>query len=155
MKSARNDGEVPTSRLLIAVALLWLPCVGANADSSSGAQTPTDKIRALIGDAACDGDAQCRTIAIGTKACGGPEYYLAWSTKRTDAAALLDAVAAHAGARRPEPPRPGVRSNCMLVTDPGAYCAPDGVLAGPDQAQKQSSACRLRSTRQDGRGPVD
>ncbi len=151
MQATRNARPGSASALLIAVAALWLPCAGAAEDQAGGAQAAMEKIRALIGDAACDDNAQCRTVAVGAKACGGPEYYLAWSTKRTDAAALRDAVASDGAVRRPEPPRPGVRSDCALVTDPGAYCAPSGT----DAAQQQGRACRLRSARQGGSGPVD
>ena len=151
MRSARAAHRGSASGLMIAVVALWLPCACATADAPAGAGTPLERIRALIGDAACDSDAQCRTLAMGAKACGGPEYYLAWSTKRTDAAALRDAVAGDGAVRRPEPPRPGVRSDCALVTDPGAYCAPSGT----DAAQQQGRACRLRSARQGGSGPVD
>ena len=42
-------------------------------------------IRALIGDAACDSNAQCHAVGIGARACGGPSAYLAWSSLRTDA----------------------------------------------------------------------
>ncbi|HQR12521.1 MAG TPA: hypothetical protein PLW68_14445 [Casimicrobiaceae bacterium] len=142
-------------RLLIAIASLGLPSAGACADSSAGVQSPIERIRALIGDAACDDDSQCRTIAIGTRACGGPEYYLAWSTKRTDPALLIDAVTHNDNVHRPTPPRPGVRSTCVLVTDPGAYCATDGGTTGGDRAQWQGRTCRLRNAQQAGRGPVD
>jgi hypothetical protein len=130
------------ARLLFAATALWMPCACASADVPLDSQPSLQNIRALIGDAACDDDAQCRTIAVGTKACGGPEYYLAWSTKRTDPIALINAangtVVPH-GARHSQ-----LRSNCMVVTDPGAFCAPGG--AGG------SRMCRLRNARQ---GPVD
>jgi hypothetical protein len=154
MPSTRTIRAGPACRILIAATSLWLPCACATADAPAGAEAPMEKIRALIGDAACDSDAQCRTLAMGAKACGGPEYYLAWSTKRTDAAALRDAVAGDGAVRRPEPPRPGVRSDCALVTDPGAYCAPPG-STGTGAAPSQGRVCRLRSTRQGGSGPVD
>ena len=146
----------PGLRLLVLIGSAWLPCTVASAQTAADSQTSVERIGALIGDAACDNDAQCRTIAIGTKACGGPEYYLAWSTKRTDAAALLDANGGSAALPlRLERPRPGVRSNCILVTDPGAYCAPVGGPASRNQPQTVNNACQLRSAQQAGRGPVD
>ena len=124
MRSTCATRADPASRLLIAFASLWLACGCATADAPAGAEAPMEKIRALIGDAACDSDAQCRTIPIGAKACGGPEAYLAWSTKRTDATALREAAAGDGTLPPPARLRPGMRSDCMLVTDPGAYCAP-------------------------------
>jgi len=113
-----------------------------------------EAIRALVGDAACDSDAQCRTIAVGAKACGGPEAFVAWSTKRTEAAALQDAVASYGAAQQREVVRRGLRSDCSIVTDPGAYCAPSS-SPGTGLASQQGRACRLRSGMQGGRGPVD
>ena len=154
MQSALATRSGRASRLLIAFATLWLSCGCAIAQVPAGADASIEKIRALIGDAACDSDAQCRTIAIGAKACGGPEYYLAWSTKRTNDAALRDALQGDGAVRRPGPPRPGMVSNCAVVTDPGAYCAP-ATSPASGAAVTRSRACRLRSTRADGRGPVD
>ena len=154
--SSIPKGMSASCRLLIALALMWLPCMDASAAPSTEPQTSIEGIRALIGDAACDSDAQCRTIPIGAKACGGPEYYLAWSTKRTDAAQLLDITGGRAGAGNVQPPRrPGAPSNCVLITDPGAYCAPAGGTAGGTAGSKAARACQLRSGQQAGRGPVN
>jgi len=112
------------------------------------------KITDLIGDAACDNDSQCRTIPIGAKACGGPEYYLAWSTKRTDAAELRKAAEGNVAFRRNIMANRGGSSNCVVVTDPGAYCAPAGGQ-GAEAASRHGRSCRLRATGAGGRGPVD
>ena len=80
------------------------------------------ELRALIGGASCSSDAQCRTLAVGAKACGGPAAYLAWSVQGTDAQKLADTAARQAAAQRREIQASGLRSNCALVTDPGAAC---------------------------------
>ena len=103
--------------LLAAALALPAACATPPAD-------PLAAVTALIGDAACDDSSQCRTVAIGAKACGGPEAYLAWSTRRTDAKALEAAVAAQGRAQVQDVP-PGRRvSNCQFVADPGAACVP-------------------------------
>jgi hypothetical protein len=169
MQPTRTHRARTAHRLLIAIASLWLPCACASGDAPAGAAPPTEgfralpaggepsmeKMRALIGDAACDNDSQCRTIAVGAKACGGPEAYLAWSTKRTDAAALRDATLGDGNLPPPARLRPGMVSNCSIVTDPGAYCAPSGSSPGTAAAPNQARACRLRSPGQGGRGPVN
>jgi hypothetical protein len=81
------------------------------------------KIQAQIGDAACDSASQCRTMAVGHKSCGGPESYVAYSTKAGNSASLLEMGAQYAAARKAENQDSGMVSNCMLVTDPGATCA--------------------------------
>lgn len=83
----------------------------------------TDKIGAEIGDAACDTAQQCRTLAYGHKACGGPERYVAYSTKRSDTARLAALAASYASARGEQDARAGVVSTCSIVTDPGATCS--------------------------------
>lgn len=81
------------------------------------------KIQAQIGDAACDSASQCRTMPVGHKSCGGPESYVAYSTKSGNSATLLELGTQYAAARKAENQNRGMVSNCMLVTDPGATCA--------------------------------
>ena len=107
------------------------------------------RTRALIGDAACDDDSQCRTIAVGAKGCGGPEYYLAWSTRRTDTAALEAAAKDDAAAQRTRVTGPRMRSDCRWVTDPGAYCA---AADGDTGSGATARSCRLRATTYGGPG---
>lgn len=80
------------------------------------------QIQEAIGDAACDSASQCRTVAIGSKACGGPERYLAWSSARTDGARLAGLVSQYAAARRLDDEKSGLMSTCEQVIDPGATC---------------------------------
>jgi hypothetical protein len=93
------------------------------------------ELRALIGPASCSTDAQCRTVAVGAKACGGPAGYWAWSTQGTDAEALTALAARQTEAQRREVASSGMRSNCSIVSDPGAAC-----VAGRCQVQGPASA---------------
>jgi hypothetical protein len=78
-----------------------------------------------IGDATCDTDAQCRTLGVGAKDCGGPEGYVAWSSKvNGKGTRLSELAAAHSAARQAENERSGMRSNCSVTPDPGAVCFP-------------------------------
>ncbi len=80
------------------------------------------EVSALIGPAACTSTAQCRTVPIGAKACGGPAGYLAWSTQGTDAATLTALATRQSEAQKRENESSGMRSNCAMVMDPGAAC---------------------------------
>lgn len=100
--------------------------------------TPTStqgnqELSRLIGDADCDNSAQCRSIAVGAKACGGPSRYLAWSIKRTDEAALKAWVSKQATAQREENGRVGLVSDCAVVNDPGASCQAGRCVLSPDR----------------------
>jgi hypothetical protein len=56
-----------------------------------------DQAKALVKTDGCSSTSECRTAAVGSRACGGPRYYLVYCSRTTDSAALfrkLDAVAA-------------------------------------------------------------
>lgn len=119
--------------------------VGGSACVSASAPPQADRdvaaLQALIGDAACRDDTQCRTLPVGTLACGGPASYLPWSTLRSNEAALK-AAAEPLAHRRPGSAR-GEMSICRVLPDPGARCVPGhGTALG---------TCRLRE-RSDGTG---
>ena len=113
--------------------------------ASAPAATPSAAlwadIKAEVGDAACDGPAQCHSLAVGAKACGGPEAYVAWSSKRSDGKRLQALAGQHAAARKDENARSGMVSNCMAVPAPGASCQasrctllPRGIAPPPGRA---------------------
>jgi hypothetical protein len=110
-------------RLIAAGSLSLLGLCSCAAQPADTAAQLAQQIESLIGDAACEGAAQCRTIAVGAKPCGGPERYMAWSTARTDEQQLKDAVAKHAAQRRADNQASRMSSNCMMVTNPGASCS--------------------------------
>lgn len=140
--------------LVLMLAFAGILSAHAAGNAPAGEKESIKAITALIGDAACDTDSQCKTLAVGAKACGGPEYYLAWSTKRTDAAALREAAKSDLSAPRNMAANRGGVSNCVFVSDPGAYCAAaNGTQVG--EASKQAGTCRLRAAGRGGRVPVD
>src|SRR3954462_4265730 len=56
-----------------------------------------DQAKALIKTEGCGSVAQCRAAPVGSRACGGPRYYLVYCARTTDSTALarkLNAVAA-------------------------------------------------------------
>lgn len=133
-----------TPALLIAAGAL---CTGsAWADGARPAAGPADpmaRVQQLIGDATCRSDADCRTIGVGHRACGGPQAYLPWSSRRTparDVGALEAAAAATrtAPARTTEP----MMSSCQVAVDPGARCV--GAVAGSAGAPSRPGRCQLR-----------
>lgn len=110
-----------SAALMTTLAACAAPASSPAPAAPSAAESPAT-LQSLIGDARCSGDAQCRTIAVGAKACGGPESYLAWSAAQTDEAALNAAAERHAAERRKGSAASGRMSTCSLVVDPGAAC---------------------------------
>jgi hypothetical protein len=80
---------------------------------------------------ACTSDSECRSVAVGAKACGGPTGYRAYSTK-TVSAASVEALAqrqreqAAAAARASHQVSP-----CFMLADPGAHCEQNKCVTGP------------------------
>jgi hypothetical protein len=107
-----------------------------NAGSEGGQQAEAAllvRIRGEIGEARCDSDAQCRTLALGEKACGGPAGYLAWSGSDARGKKLEAWSAELATLQRKRAAASGMMSNCQFLPDPGAVC--------------EQHRCTLRTTR--------
>jgi len=80
------------------------------------------RIRTLIGTPACTSDAQCHTLPMGAKSCGGPSGYLAWSSAKTSEAELRALGDSLKEQQRAANDASGMMSNCSFVPDPGAVC---------------------------------
>lgn len=81
------------------------------------------RLRTLTADNACTRDAQCLTVPIGARACGGPESFLAYSTAAgVKPAAVAVAAQRFSAARAVAVARAGMLSTCMAIMDPGALC---------------------------------
>jgi len=93
-----------------------------NPASGKTAASLMEAIQAEIGDARCDNNAQCRTLPVGSKACGGPRAWLAWSTRVGREARLRELAQAHARASQAEDEKLGRFSDCAVQVDPGARC---------------------------------
>lgn len=127
--------------LLIALPLALL----AGACSSAPASTPESQrmlksLEAEIGEARCSSDAQCHSLAVGAKACGGPEGYRAWSSQHSGDGKKLQALAdQQAAARRAEQSQGGMMSNCAIEPDPGARCQAGRCVLRPRAAAGASA----------------
>ena len=110
------------------------PGLGASATASAPAAhgdraaeaAVQQRIEAAIGDAACRSDTQCRTLAVGANACGGPAAWRPWSAVRGDGegqGAQLKALADQLSAlQRQRYVQAGMVSTCRYIPDPGAVC---------------------------------
>jgi hypothetical protein len=107
--------------LLAALALGPLAACSMGSPPSL-AGDPMGRLLELVGDAPCNADAQCQTLAVGANACGGPQAFLAWSTLQTRREELEAAVASQGNSRLAQGRHGGMISTCAVVVDPGARC---------------------------------
>jgi hypothetical protein len=92
------------------------------AQPAAAADATLRRIQALVGTPSCSSDAQCHSLALGARACGGPERYLAWSSAHTQEAELQALGAQYQAERRAANTADGRTSNCRFMPDPGAVC---------------------------------
>lgn len=92
------------------------PTPGAAAGST------LEQIRTMIGNAACTGPSQCRTLPVGARACGGPEAYLPYSTANLNEPALRALAERYKSERQAQNQASGMVSDCRFIPDPGAVC---------------------------------
>jgi hypothetical protein len=128
--------------------LLFLACAACTTQAQSPAKPAPapagqagtlGEIRALIGAASCSDASQCRTLAVGARACGGPEGYLAYSTAQTDESALRALGERYKAERQAQIAASGEMSDCRFISDPGAVCS-----AGTCQLGTGSSGAAAR-----------
>jgi hypothetical protein len=110
------------------------PASAPAAKAAAPATSLLQQLRAEIGDAACDSARQCKTVAVGHKACGGPETYLAWSSKTSDGAKVQRLADAQRAQRKAGNEASGMMSTCSAVMDPGATCSAGRCVTGGTNA---------------------
>lgn len=66
----------------------------------------------------CSSADQCRTAPVGSRACGGPRYYLVYCSKTTDSAALFKKLEAVAAAEQEYNKRYQLVSTCEFRMPP-------------------------------------
>jgi hypothetical protein len=146
MKTSRPP--LPRLVRLATASLLLLSAACGTAQSPPAAEVTGvagtaalwQRIQAENANTGCDNDSQCHSIGIGSKACGGPERYLAWSDKTTDGARLKALVDQHSAARRADDKREGMMSTCSLISDPGAVCRANRCALNAPSAGRAAAA---------------
>lgn len=111
----------PSAWATAGLVLLCSACAAAP-DGQAGEAALLAAIEAEVGQAACTADAQCHTLPIGARACGGPERWMAWSSApgRGERLTVLSDKLSALVQQRNE--RAGMASTCVVVPDPGAVC---------------------------------
>jgi hypothetical protein len=77
-----------------------------------------DRAKALVKADGCSSAGDCRTAPVGSRACGGPRYYLVYCSKTTDSVALFQKLDAVASAERAYNEHYQIASTCEFRMPP-------------------------------------
>jgi hypothetical protein len=77
-----------------------------------------NQAKALVDPSGCSSAFDCRTAAVGSRACGGPRYYLIYCARTTDSVALFRKLNAVAAAEREFNSRYQLVSTCEFRVAP-------------------------------------
>jgi hypothetical protein len=92
-----------------------------------------NQAKALVKAEGCSSAAECRTAPVGSRACGGPRYYLVYCARTTDSAALFRKLDAVAQAEREYNKRYNVMSTCEFRMPPTVALSGGSCQAQPAQ----------------------
>lgn len=80
------------------------------------------QLKAAIGNASCANSKQCKSVAVGKKACGGPVAYLAYSNKQYDTKNISELSTKHQQLNAKLNRLTNAVSDCMFVIEPPLEC---------------------------------
>jgi hypothetical protein len=105
---------------------LALGCALARGQQSSGDEAQLKALRAeiigMIGDASCVNLVHCRLLALGTRPCGGPDEYLAYSSHIADRAALENKALEYALIQEDVQHAKSIAGVCVVLHEPRLAC---------------------------------
>ena len=150
-KDERKPHDKSAVKLLPLLPLLALIACTSHAGSTQTAASvpPTApgqsatmaELKAAIGAASCASHAECKTIGVGAKACGGPGAYVAWSQRDTNGELVRTLAAKSTAERKAQIAARGEIGICRVTPDPGATCViPAGASLGQCALGGASSA---------------
>lgn len=76
------------------------------------------QIRSMVGMAYADTLAQCRLAEVGHRPCGGPEYYMAYSTTTVDTKVLAELIREHRELQISYQEEHGLVGTCEVIPRP-------------------------------------
>ena len=77
-----------------------------------------DQAKAVVKADGCSSATECRTAPVGSRACGGPRYYLVYCAQTTDSASLFRKLDAVSAAEREYNTRYKLMSTCEFRMPP-------------------------------------
>ena len=105
---------------------LALDCALAWGQQPSGDEAQLEALRAqiieMIGDASCVNLVHCRLLALGTRPCGGPDEYLAYSSHIANRAALENKALEYALIQEDVQRAKSIAGVCVALPQPRLAC---------------------------------
>ncbi|MCO7225374.1 hypothetical protein [Pleionea sp. CnH1-48] len=80
------------------------------------------EISELTGNKSCQTNAECKSIGLGARPCGGPDKYLIYSQTATDVDALKEVVARYNKRKRQGNEKSGAVGICVVAPKPLTEC---------------------------------
>ena len=80
------------------------------------------EMQLLIADKSCSGEGQCKVMAYGDKACGGPVGFLVYSSANVDEQALTNLVSQYTILQSQMNDEYDIISDCSVPTAPNPAC---------------------------------
>lgn len=80
------------------------------------------QLKKAVADPACTQNSECKSIPVGAKACGGPLYYLIYSTNNTDHEKLTMLADAIKSKQRKHNMLTEATSDCAFLMPPALAC---------------------------------
>lgn len=122
-----SDCWASDARLEGADTLLTTRNISCDKRTSMAQTSPTEapmlkRIRVAVGAASCARPQHCATLALGHRACGGPETYIAYSKLASNIEELHALAEAYRTWRAREVIRTSEISDCQVLMDPGSVC---------------------------------
>lgn len=80
------------------------------------------ELNTLIASTQCDTSAQCKVVAVGSRACGGPSDFAVYSTKTSNAAAVFAQSKKITSLESSYNAQNDIMSICQHLTTPSTQC---------------------------------
>jgi hypothetical protein len=106
------------------------PPAGSQESDWAAIEKLEGEAKALATTAGCSTAGECRAAPVGSRACGGPRYYLPYCAKTTDSVALYRKLDEVSKAEQAYNKKHGIASTCEFRMPPTV-----GVVAGACAAQ--------------------
>ena len=90
-----------------------------------------EEAKALVRTEGCNSASGCRTAPVGSRACGGPRYYLVYCAATTDSAALFRKLEQVAAAEQAYNRKYQIASTCEFREPPEVQLSGGRCMAAP------------------------